>query len=221
MKNRDHDVMSKDIEKTLRKEIVEKETIKEAEFILSMSSKVIVPVDFKAFGVDELEVYELPELSEKHREFAFRTAIESRSISEWSRIFHVSPQSICDWKKNPKIHAYTNIIRRKRLTLLAEKNIILEDKARSKLLSLLDIDINDDNIDSIRKAILDALNVSKGILPISGVSQNLNVHQSTEQKTGVVQSVEINKPASTSTMREKINEIELLEEIIGKGKESE
>ena len=192
------------------------------QIIHAESKKIRLPVSFKAFGIDEIEAYELPELPERQREFAFRWATDcSRTNAEWAILFNVSAYTINAWKHYPKIRAYHDIIQGKRDTQLAERLLILRDKAYDRLSDLLDVDISGDTIESVRKAILDALGVSAGAIPSSAPSgPTVNVNQTQGQIAGAQAAVKTEvgpQQVDLSKMREKIDELALLEEIVGKG----
>ena len=216
----------------LKAEVEALENLSEAELERTLSEnptqvvsfearKILLPVSFKAFGIDEIETYELPELSERHRDFAFRWATESRSNADWGQIFHVSAYTIGQWKRYPKVKAYHDIIEAKRLTRMAERMRLMEDKAINKLSDLLDVEFSGDTIESIRKGILDALNISQGVVPqSSGPGTAIHVNQSQGQVAGAqaaAQAEAASGPVNLASIRERIDELALIEEIIGKG----
>lgn len=157
---------------------------------------------------------ELPLLPEKHRMFAFRWATEYRTNAEWARIFHVSDTRIAEWKRNPKILKYYLIIRQKQNMVLMERMKLLETKAFQKLYEILDMEVNAKNADVIRKTIMNVLGVN-----VDG-ALNLNViAQAGASEEGSSRRI---KPASGQNdevldikrLREKLDEMELLEELV-------
>jgi hypothetical protein len=184
------------------------------------SKKILLPVSFKAFGIDAIETYQLPELSERHRDFAFRWATESRTNADWGQIFHVSAYTIGQWKRYPKVKAYHDIIEAKRMARITERVRLLEDKAYHRLSDLLDVEFSDGTIESIRKGILNVLNISQGVIP-QAEAPAIHVNQSQGQIAGAQASAgaEASAPVNLATMRERIDELALIEEIVGKGEQ--
>jgi len=158
---------------------------------------------------------DLPKLPERHRLFAFRWATEYRTNSEWARIFHVSPTRIAEWKKDPRILQYYRLVRNEQNRMLLERMHILEMKAFQKLYELLDMKITSKNADVIRKTIMNILGVS--------TEGTLNLHVSTQSaaptKDRVQQATKID--ADVRTLREKLDELALLEDVVGIDKEVE
>lgn len=227
------DEMSQAVTPGLKAEIDTLEGLRDAELervlsenptqIVSFEArKMLLPVSFKAFGIDEIEVYELPELSERHRDFAFRWATESRTNADWGQIFHVSAYTIGQWKRYPKVRTYHDIIEAKRATRMAEQRRLIEDKAIKRLSDLLDVEFAGDTIESIRKGILDALNISQGVVPQSSAPGTVNnINQSQAQIAGAkaTAQAEASGPVNLAKMKERIDELALIEEIVGKGEQ--
>lgn len=185
------------------------EKTSEPERFKDEGKKTTVLVPYNSFGVDEIQTYELPELPERHRDFAFRWATECRTDRAWAQVFHVSMSTICNWKRIPKIRTYRTLVRKKWETALFERMKLLEDKAYRKLDEILSTPVTDSNMESIRKTICDVLNIKKGDLPRSTEGNKttliLNQQNNIEQDQTVI---------SLSNIKERTAELELLEDVM-------
>jgi len=157
----------------------------------------------KAEGDAELNLDEIPILSDRKRDFAFRFALETHHRKEWAKIFKVSPFTIDAWKKDKKIRQYYLIVRRQRDFMIAERYRFLEDGVMSKYKEILDIEVTDENMDAMRKVMLDILAVTKGESPRSDAGVNI-----------IQQNINKNMQTFTaSDLKKKVNEMELFEDI--------
>ena len=102
------------------------------------------------------DVTELPVLQHTHmQEFAFRYAMEPRSIAEWAKIFGISRHTVAAWLKRQDISTYVNLIRRHRFLRFSEKRMQIEELAFDQLKALLEYPTNDDIYESKRKLVME------------------------------------------------------------------
>lgn len=158
--------------------------------------------------------YELPDLPYRMREFAFRWMTEYRTVKDWAKIFNVTPHTIYLWRNHPKVVKYAAVIKYKRNALIVERSLQLENKAYTKMQELLDLEITDGNVESIRKVILDTLNIIQQRIPRSSepVAQINNITTAAVQNTNIHKKTEVN----IGEIREKLDEMELIEKILDK-----
>ena len=80
---------------------------------------------------------ELPILPEYLREFAFRYALENRSVTDWARMFHVAPPTVSNWLSRPNVLKYIMTLRYERRLQIVEMTTQAEGKALKKLNEIL------------------------------------------------------------------------------------
>jgi len=101
--------------------------------------------------VDKLPDREdLPALSERMREFAFRYATEYKTIMKWAQEFGVAFQTVHKWLSNPKVRQHIAYIRYERRMYNMAVWIQLEREALRALHKILDTTIDGYTIDAIK-----------------------------------------------------------------------
>ena len=104
------------------------------------------------------EITELPELKHGHmQEFAFRYAMEPRSISDWAIEFKLSRHTLSAWLKRKDVSRYITLVRRNRFLRFSIKRVQIDELAMEQLKALLAYPINDDNFESKRKLVMEVL----------------------------------------------------------------
>jgi len=159
---------------------------------------------------------ELPLLPEKYRNFAFRWATEFRTTRQWSEIFHVAPETINWWKRNPKIIRYYFIIRRKHNLLMMERMKTLENKAFQKLYEILDLPVNDKNVEALGKMIMRILGVDvDGVLNLKFTAEAKAASASGNGQSAAAATLKAEASISLSQLRDRIDEWELMDRMVG------
>jgi hypothetical protein len=166
--------------------------------------------------------YSLPNLSLKLQEFAFRWATERRTLREWAEIFRVRPSTIHNWKNDLRVVKYAAVIKYKRNALLVERALFVETRAFAKLNEIFDMPINNSNMETIRKSIIDALQIAKDRIPTNtpNFENNVNIANKNENVT-IVEQHEINNTVDINTIRQQLDEIELIENVLDEKKDGE
>lgn len=117
----------------------------------------VIDTGKKAIVVDG----ELPVLPEYLREFAFRYALENRSIADWARLFHVATATISNWLRRPDVLKYVMTLRYERRLQIVEMTTQAEGKALKKLNEILEQDVSPANVQALLTAIFKTLSMVK------------------------------------------------------------
>jgi len=94
---------------------------------------------------------ELPPLSERMREFAFRYATEYKPIKKWAKEFGVSFQAVAKWLSNPRVRQHIAYTRYERRVYNMAVWLRLEREALGALHNILQARITKGTIAEIRK----------------------------------------------------------------------
>ncbi len=156
----------------------------------------------------------LPKLPPYLQIFAFRYATEVRKHVDWAAIFHVSFYTIRYWLLKKDVMQYILKLRQERVYMMSERVALIENKALDKLDEIFKLPVNDDNIESMRKVILDSLSIARHGEPRSidqpqiavNIENNNSVEASSRSISGSV------AVSSIADIKDKIAELEMLED---------
>lgn len=154
---------------------------------------------------------EMPQLPPYLQIFAFRYATEVRRHVDWANIMHVSIYTIRYWLLKPDVMQYILKLRQERQFLMVERIANLERKAYEKLDEILDTAIDGYTIESIRKAVLDTIGLARGGDPQSLREGTVNVNVNANAQAGAVSVSNSTARASTEEIKERIQELEMIE----------
>ena len=92
------------------------------------------------------EITELPTLSHVHlQEFAFRYAMENRSLRYWAEQFGVSRKTAMNWIQRPDVNRYIIVLRRNHFLRVAAMRTRIDLAAMDELYEMIRWPTTDDN----------------------------------------------------------------------------
>ena len=110
------------------------------------------PVDVN----DEIE--ELPTLKHIHmQEFAFRYAMEARSLAFWSRELKINNKTLATWLKRKDVTHFITALKRQRYFRFSVMRTRIEEAAMKELLTLIQFETTNENYASKAKLIMEVL----------------------------------------------------------------
>lgn len=95
----------------------------------------------------------LPYITERKRDFAFRYAMEYKSIREWSVEYKVTVQTIHRWLGDPGVRAYVAVTRYEKRMFTLARRIVLENRVYDRLMEFLKKPLTNDNASAMEKAL--------------------------------------------------------------------
>lgn len=152
---------------------------------------------------------EMPVLPEYLRDFAFRYALENRSIADWGRAFHVATATISNWLRRADVLKYIMTIRYEKRLRMLEMTDQAENKALRKLNEILDQDVTTANIQPLLTAIFKTLSmVKEGRVPSdpSETSFNLTLNNYSDNRQITVE--------QQKQLQEQIEELDAVEQML-------
>jgi hypothetical protein len=169
--------------------------------------------------------WEVPDLPDKIRDFAYKYGLEHRSRKEWAELFRVTPQTIDIWRVNPKVVRFALIVKFNNENRELAQHDYMRRKAISAFEDMADTKLTAANFEAKRKAMVNILQFTSGSLPDvdSSIKNNLTFIKSNkitnnqQNNTILVSSDEI----STKDLEQAIKETIAMEEALNdEGKDS-
>lgn len=95
----------------------------------------------------------LPYIPERKRDFAFRYAMEYKSVREWAAEYNVAVNTISSWLCDPKVKAYIAVTRYEKRMFTLARRIVLENRVYDRLMEFLNKPLTNDNASAMERAL--------------------------------------------------------------------
>ena len=106
----------------------------------------------KFIDVDNLpSLDELPFISERHRDFAYRYATEYKSRKEWAKEYNVNPVTIDKWLRTDGIRTYIALARFEKRFYTMARRVSLENMVWKRIKEFLSMKVTGDNANAMAR----------------------------------------------------------------------